>query len=139
MADARKVGSTKQTTLWCLKVIFWDGTRQRVMDLIPFCVTRNGDDYENLAKQCTPFLEQLRLLQENGIDFDDKTNDGVRVHKVVESFLAGDMKFVLTITGHKGASCKNPCFRCYVDKSELGCFEEGTPRPPADSKAAERC
>jgi hypothetical protein len=57
----------------------------------------------------------------------------------VRVFLAGDMKFTLTITGHMAANCGYPCSHCYVHKTELGDFSPSPPRPACGTPEAKDC
>ncbi|CAI5453348.1 unnamed protein product [Caenorhabditis angaria] len=88
---------------------------------LPLVIFEGEDTAADLRKYCPEVLEQLKNFKQVSFSV-----DGQIVVKDVEQFLGGDMKFLCSVYGHKGATSSSNCPLCLHinrDGSKLADFD----------------
>jgi len=67
----------------------------------------DSDNNADLHEMIGPWMGDVQALLDNGVTVDGKL-------RAVRLFLTGDLAFLSSFLGHKGASCRRPCVWCLV-------------------------
>jgi len=67
----------------------------------------DSDDNAELHDMNGPWMDDFQAMLDNGVTVDGKL-------RAVRLFFMGDLAFLSSFLGHKGASCRRPCVWCLV-------------------------
>eukprot|EP00808_Paulinella_micropora_P004338 g11221.t1 len=91
-----------------------------------FCafIARCKENFEDLERFTANLSDYLRTIQEaKQGDCGEWVSPETRRHFEVEFYIAGDMKWLLTLAGQKGAMAKHFCFLCSCSYEDIGDFD----------------
>eukprot|EP00808_Paulinella_micropora_P016289 g17559.t1 len=134
--DGLKTGATLHTVVISLKLFatVGQGQERKLLEGAPaptsqealFCafIARCKENFEDLERFTANLSDYLRTIQEaKQGDCGEWVSPETRRHFEVEFYIAGDMKWLLTLAGQKGAMAKHFCFLCSCSYEDIGDFD----------------
>ena len=128
MADSANCFTNMEQTTGAIKLPNCHPEPNRPLAMQVVNIYEGSDTYDSFGAQCENTLNQLNAMIKDG---------GLGDHEI-HFLLGGDLKFILSILGHCGASSTYPCGQCEVETADV-CSTDLEKLKKITRRSVERC